>query len=51
MTKEQLIQKIKDYFDSHFKFQKLVYNWELDTTKLENFSIEELKKFYEENCK
>lgn len=51
MTKEELIRKIKDYFDGHYKFQKLVYGWKLDMDKLNNLTIEELEKFYRENCK
>ena len=50
MTKQELIKKIKDYFNEHFKFQKLVYDWQFDEEAANKMSYEELLKFYEENC-
>lgn len=50
MTKQELIEKIKDYFDKHFKFQKLVYGWQFDEEAANRMSYEELSKLYEETC-
>lgn len=50
MTKQELIKKIKAYFDEHFKFQKLAYDWQFDEEAANKMSYEELLKFYEENC-
>lgn len=51
MTKQELIKKIKDYFDEHFKFQKLIYGIKFDEEAANKLSYEKLLRFYEENCK
>lgn len=50
MTKQELIWKIKDYYDKHFKWQKFIYEQEFDIEAANKMSYEELLKFYEENC-
>ena len=49
-TRNELIEKIKAHFNLHFKWQKVVLNWELDIDKLNEFTDKELENFYKENC-
>lgn len=51
MTREEKIQFIIDYYNDHFKWQKLVYDQEIDRKKVEALTDEQLDNFIERNCK
>lgn len=51
MTKQEKVDLIIDYYNSHFKWQKLVYGQEIDKAKVEAMTEEELDNFIKENCK
>lgn len=51
MTREEKVDFIINYFNENFKWQKLVYDWEIDRAKVEKMSDEELDNFINKNCK
>lgn len=51
MTREEKIQFIIDYYNNHFKWQKLVYDQEIDRKKVESLTDEQLDDFIKRNCK
>ena len=51
MTREEKVNFIINYFNKNFKWQKLVYDWEIDRAKVEALTDEELDKFIAKNCK
>ena len=50
MTRQEKINYIVDYFNKHFKWQKLVNNWEIDRSKIEALSDKQLDNFIKYNC-
>lgn len=51
MTKNEKIAVIIDYYNNHFKWQKLIYGQEIDRAKVEAMTEEELDDFIKNNCK
>lgn len=51
MTKQEKVQFIIDYYNEHFKWQRLVYDQEIDRTKVEAMTDEQLDNFIKANCK
>lgn len=51
MTRNQMIDYIVDYYNDHFKWQKLVYGQEIDRSKVEAMSNQQLIDFINANCK
>lgn len=51
MTKKEKVDLIINYYNEHFKFQKLVLGQEIDKAKIEAMSEQELDRFIAENCK
>lgn len=47
MTRQDKINYIIDYFNAHFKWQKLFEGWEIDKSKLEKSSDKELDDLIE----
>lgn len=47
MTRQEKINYIIDYFNEHFKWQKLFEGWEIDKSKLEKSSDKELDDLIE----
>lgn len=47
MTRQEKINYIIDYFNAHFKWQKLFEGWEIDKSKLEKASDKELDDLIE----
>ena len=51
MTRQEKINCIIDYFNDYFKWQKLVNDWEIDKSKVESLSDEDLDNFITNHCK
>ena len=51
MTRQEMVDFIIEYYNEHFKFQKLVYDMYIDRDLVEQLSDKELEKFIDENCK
>lgn len=51
MTRQEKINYIVNYFNENFKWQKLVNDWEIDKSKVESLSDEELDNFITNHCK
>ena len=51
MTRQEKINYIIDYFNDYFKWQKLVNDWEIDKSKVEALSDEDLDNFITNHCK
>ena len=51
MNREEKIQFIIDYYNEHFKWQKLIYGQEIDRTKVEKMADTELDDFIKKYCK
>lgn len=51
MTKQEKVDYIINYYNSHFKWQKLVYGQEIDRAKVEEMTDEQLNDFIKNNCK
>ena len=51
MTRQEKINYIIDYFNKHFKWEKLVNDWEIDKSKVESLSDEDLDNFITNHCK
>ena len=51
MTREEKINFIIDYYNEHFKWQKLVYDQYIDRSKVEALTDEQLDEFIKNNCK
>jgi len=51
MNRQDKIKLIIEYFNEHFKFQKLIYGWRIDISKFNALTDKELDKFIAENCK
>lgn len=47
MTRQEKINYIVDYFNEHFKWQKLFEGWEIDKSKLKKASNKELDNLIE----
>ena len=50
MTRGQKIDFIVDYYNEHFKWQKLVYDQEIDREKVAQLTDSQLDSFIEKNC-
>lgn len=51
MSHEELVDYIVDYYNEHFKWQKLVMDKYIDRDLVNSMSNEELKDFITNNCK
>lgn len=51
MTRTEKVDYIIRYYNEHFKWQRLVLDQEIDRTKVEAMSDEQLDNFIAENCK
>lgn len=51
MNRQDKINYIVDYYNSHFKWQKLVYGQQIDIDKVKALTDDELDAFITENCK
>lgn len=51
MTRDEKIDFIVDYYNEHFKCQKLVYGETIDRSKVAELTDEQLDDFIKQNCK
>lgn len=51
MTHSQKVDSIVKYYNDHFKWQKLVYDQEIDRKKVEAMTTEQIDNFIINNCK
>ena len=51
MTKKEKVDFIVKYYNDHFKWQRLVYDQEIDRSKVEALTEQQLDDFIEKNCK
>lgn len=50
-THNELVDYIVDYYNEHFKWQKLIYDEYIDRNLVDKMTDKYLRNFIKENCK